>query len=62
MGLTLPEEEEFATVGGLIMSKLNEIPRPDHVVEVEGVQFEILEANRRSIRRVQVIIADGSGD
>ena len=62
MGLTLPEEEEFATVGGLIMSKLNEIPRPDHVVEVEGVQFEILEANRRSIRRVKVIIADGSGD
>lgn len=60
MGLTLPEEEEFATVGGLIMNNLNEIPRPGHEIEIQGIQFEILEANRRSIRKVKVRIADGA--
>ncbi len=58
MGLTLPEEEEFATIGGLIMNSLNEIPRPGHEIEIEGVQFEILEANRRSIRKVKVKLID----
>ena len=40
------------------MNNLNEIPRPGHEIEIEGVQFEILEANRRAIRKVKVKIAE----
>ncbi len=56
MGLTLPDEEEFATLGGLIMSELNEIPRPGHEIAFDQVTFRIVEANRRTIRRVRVTI------
>lgn len=56
MGLTLPEEAEFGTLGGLIMNQLNEIPRPGHEISVDQVTFKIVEANRRSIRRVRVTI------
>ncbi len=54
-GLTLPEEEEFSTVGGLLMSQNNRIPRVGHEIEIDGIKFIILEANRRSIRRVRVV-------
>ena len=55
LGLTLPEEEEFSTVGGLLMAQNNRIPRVGHVIEIDDIKFIILEANRRSIRRVRVI-------
>ena len=55
LGLALPEEEEYSTIGGLLMAQNNRIPRVGHEVEVDGVKFVILEANRRSIRRVRVV-------
>ena len=55
LGLALPEEEEFATVGGLLMSQNNRIPRVGHEIEIDEIRFIILEANRRSIRRVRVV-------
>ena len=55
LGLALPEEEEFATVGGLLMAQNNRIPRVGHEIEIDEIKFVILEANRRSIRRVRVI-------
>ncbi len=55
MGLTLSEEEEYATVGGLLMSHNNRIPSVGHEIEIDDIKFIILEANRRSIRRVRVI-------
>ena len=58
MGLTLPDEEEFGTVGGLIMSHLKDIPRPGHEITFDNVTIEIVEANRRSIRLVRVKLND----
>lgn len=55
LGLALPEEEEFATVGGLLMAQTSRIPRVGHEIEIDEIKFVILEANRRSIRRVRVI-------
>ena len=55
LGLALPEEEEFATVGGLLMAQNNRIPRVGHEIEIDEIKFIILEANRRSIRRVRVV-------
>ncbi|QEG21089.1 Magnesium and cobalt efflux protein CorC [Mariniblastus fucicola] len=55
LGLTLPEEEEYATVGGLLMAQNNRIPRVGHEIEIDEIKFIILEANRRSIRRVRVV-------
>ena len=55
LGLALPEEEEFATIGGLLMAQNNRIPRVGHEIEIDEIKFVILEANRRSIRRVRVV-------
>ena len=55
LGLTLPEEQEFSTVGGLLMAQNNRIPRVGHEIEIDDTKFVILEANRRSIRRVRVV-------
>lgn len=58
MGIELPEDEEFATVSGLIMSQINEVPRSGHELTVGNVQFNILEATRRQIQAVRVTIRE----
>ena len=58
MGLSLPEDDEFATVAGLIMHGLNEIPRSGHDVKIGNVQFTIEQATRRKIERVRVTVLD----
>jgi CBS domain containing-hemolysin-like protein len=54
LGVTLPEEEEFATVAGLLMANQNRIPSVGHEIVIDDIKFEIIEANRRSIRQVRV--------
>jgi CBS domain containing-hemolysin-like protein len=56
MGIELPEDEEFATVSGLIMSHINEVPRSGHELTIGDIQFNILEATRRQIKAVRVTI------
>ena len=58
MGIELPEDEEFATVSGLIMSQINEVPRSGHELVVGNVQFNILEATKRQIKAVRVTIRE----
>lgn len=47
-------EEDYETLGGLIIGLLDRIPEPDEhpSVEVEGVRFTVEEANERQILRV----------
>ncbi len=49
------EEEEFDTLGGLIFFELGRVPsRGERIPHSSGVQFEILEADPRRIRRVRI--------
>ena len=61
MGLGLPVDREFDTIGGLIMHHVRDIPLPDHELVIEDVHFRIVEANRRSIRRVIVAVQQPGG-
>ena len=54
LGVSLPEDEDFATVSGLIMRELKDIPRPGQELMILNVKVEIKEANRRAIRVVQL--------
>jgi len=58
----LPEVDDFATVAGLLMWELKELPRPGQQLVVENVRFEVKEVNRRAIRtvRIEVLDVDGS--
>ena len=61
LGVQLSEEEDVATIGGLIMRELKDIPRIGHELQIGNVKLEVQEANRRAIRRVrlEVIVPDG---
>jgi CBS domain containing-hemolysin-like protein len=54
LGLDLPDDDDFDTVSGLIMSQLKEIPRPGHELTIGNVRFNIQDATRRMIRSVRV--------
>lgn len=54
LGVLLPEDEDFATVSGLIMRELKDIPRPGQELMILNVKVEIKEANRRAIRVVRL--------
>ena len=60
LGVLLPEDEDFATVSGLIMRELKDIPRPGHELMILNVKVEIKEANRRAIRAVRLEVVESS--
>ncbi|MDI9521394.1 MAG: hemolysin family protein [Bacillota bacterium] len=57
-GLELPLDEEFDTIGGLILSQLNSIPEDGSqpVVEYDGVQFKVESVQGRRIEWVEANI------
>ena len=63
MGLTLPEDQEFDTVSGLIMKELNEIPRSGRDLVVDNVLFHVEQANRRCVELVRIeILPESNGN
>ncbi len=54
----LPEVDDYATVAGLLMWQLKELPRPGQQLVYENVRFEVKEVNRRAIRSVHIELLD----
>ena len=61
LGLALPENGEFDTLSGLIMSLLKTIPKRGQQLQIDEVQVNIEQASRRSIERVRLTILDANG-
>ena len=57
----LPEVDDFATVAGLLMWELKQLPRPGQQLVFENVRFEVKEVNLREIRRVRIEVLDVDG-
>lgn len=56
----LPDEDDFDTIAGLIMSRTREIPRAGSQLNFDRVQLKVLRASRRTIDRVEVkVLRDG---
>ena len=60
LGLQLPEDDEFATVSGLLVHKLNEIPRRGREYKFDNVEFKVEQSNRRFVEVVTVRILSES--
>ena len=56
--LNLPEHEHFETLGGLIVSHTEEIPKQNEIVKIEGFQFAILEVSNTKIDLVELKVLD----
>lgn len=52
--LTLPEEEDYDTVGGFVFSYLGYIPKTGEVFEYEGLNITISAAETRRIKRIKI--------
>ncbi|MBU2525936.1 MAG: hemolysin family protein [Bacteroidetes bacterium] len=52
--LNLPENDNYETLGGLIVNYTEEIPKPNELVEIEGFQFTILEVSNTKINLVDL--------
>ncbi len=52
LGLNLPDDDDYNTVGGLIISRLGRIPRVNDSIVSDGVRITVLEADRRKVARV----------
>jgi len=54
LGVALPEEEDFETIGGFVFHELGRIPQAGETLESHGVRLEVLAATRRRIDLVRV--------
>ena len=61
LGLDLPEDGEFDTIGGYVFHELGHVPRVGEKLVRSGVRLTVLEATRRRIERVKIEMIDRAG-
>jgi putative hemolysin len=54
LGIALPEEEEYDTLGGYLFTRLGKVPEVGEVLTENGVEITVLEADERRIYRVRL--------
>ncbi|SEQ03608.1 Hemolysin, contains CBS domains [Hyunsoonleella jejuensis] len=52
--INLPEDENYETLGGLIVNRTEQIPQKDEVITIDAFQFTILEVSNTKIDLVEV--------
>lgn len=58
LSLSLPESDEYATVGGLILHRYQGFPKLNEVVTCDKYQFKIVKASPTKIEIVQLKVVD----
>ena len=56
--LNLPENENYETLGGMIVSFTEEIPQQNEIIEIQDVSIQILEVSDTKIELVEIKITD----
>jgi CBS domain containing-hemolysin-like protein len=51
-GLRLPEEDEYATIGGLVVERLGHIPKPGEQLNSGDVTITVVRSDARAVREV----------
>jgi CBS domain containing-hemolysin-like protein len=59
LGLQLPEEADFDTIGGFVFHELGHLPVPGEELTWNNVRLTVLEATRRRVERVKIEVLDG---
>jgi len=60
LGAEFPDDE-FDTIGGVVMKDLGHMPKPGEKIEIDGFLFKILAADSRRIHLMQVTLAETAG-
>ncbi|MFP6692655.1 MAG: hemolysin family protein [Pirellulales bacterium] len=56
LGLSLPEEEDFDTIGGFLFSQLGHVPTAGEQFVWQEVRFEVIDASPRRIERLRIVL------
>tara|TARA_B100001758_G_C18387256_1_gene600852 strand:- start:337 stop:1581 length:1245 start_codon:yes stop_codon:yes gene_type:complete len=54
--LELPESTEYETISGLLLSYLEDIPKKDDMIELQGCHFTITKVNETTIQEAKLVI------
>ncbi|NIA21131.1 MAG: CBS domain-containing protein [Anaerolineaceae bacterium] len=58
LNITVPEDEDYDTIGGFVLSQLGHIPKAGEQFEYNGLLITILEADQRKIGRLKITQLD----
>lgn len=56
LGSPLVEDTECKTVSGAVVELFGRLPAPGEKIEHDGVAVEVLEADRRKVRRLRITV------
>ncbi|MCK4627493.1 MAG: HlyC/CorC family transporter [Sedimentisphaerales bacterium] len=56
LGIGVPEDEDYETIGGFVFAKLGHIPMTGETFEHENLQFTVIDAGERKINRLRIVI------
>lgn len=51
-------DEEFDTVGGLLVAHMHHLPQRGERVDIDGMQFQVMRADSRRVHTIQVYISE----
>jgi len=54
----LPEKEDYETVGGLIISEVGRIPKPNELIDLNDYLCKILRSSKRSVETVKLTLKE----
>jgi CBS domain containing-hemolysin-like protein len=54
--LNLPENENYETLGGMIVSFTEDIPKQGEIIEIQGIVIQILEVSNTKIELIEIKI------
>ena len=61
LGLGLPEDADYDTIGGFVFNELGHIPTTGEDLVWHNVRITVLDATRRRIERVRIEVLDAAG-
>ncbi len=61
LGLELPEDADYDTIGGFVFNELGHIPTAGEDLLWRNVRITVLDATRRRIERVRIEVLDAAG-
>ena len=61
LGLGLPEDADYDTIGGFVFNELGHIPTAGEDLVWQNVRITVLDATRRRIERVRIEVLDAAG-
>ncbi|MHB8383122.1 MAG: hemolysin family protein [Candidatus Binataceae bacterium] len=54
--LRLPEGDEYATIGGLVLERLGHIPQPGEQVNIPGMTITVIRSDVRAVRELRLAL------